>query len=75
MNSEKEKSFEEDLEELSGIVAKLETGQTPLDEAIDEFQKAIKLAKNCDDKLKKAEEAIHKIVDDNNDVKDFQIEE
>ena len=35
----------------------------------------MKLSKVCDDKLKKAEEAITKLVKDNNDIVDFQVEE
>lgn len=71
----KEKSFEENLEELSKIVEKLEAGETPLDDAIEEFQKAMHLAKACDEKLKTAEEAIHKIVEDSGETKDFEIKE
>ena len=71
----KKKSFEENLEELSAIVEKLEAGETPLDDAIEEFQKAMKLAKSCDEKLKTAEDAIHKIVDSDNEIKDFEIKE
>lgn len=72
---EKELSFEEALDNLESIVKKLETGEVPLDDAISEFNKAMKLAKSCDDKLKNAEEAITKLVKDNNDVVDFQVEE
>ena len=35
----------------------------------------MKLAKSCDEKLKKAEEAITKLVKDNGDVVDFKVEE
>ncbi len=72
---EKELSFEESLDELEKIVKKLEVGDVPLDDAINEFNKAMKLSKVCDDKLKKAEEAITKLVKDNNDIVDFQVEE
>ncbi|MBR2677972.1 MAG: exodeoxyribonuclease VII small subunit [Bacilli bacterium] len=72
---EKELSFEESIEKLEEIVKKLEVGDVPLDDAIDEFNKAMKLAKSCDEKLKKAEESITKLVKDNGDVVDFQVEE
>ena len=72
---EKELSFEESLEELEKIVKKLEVGDVPLDDAINEFNKAMKLSKICDDKLKKAEEAITKLVKDNGDTVDFQLED
>lgn len=71
----KELSFEESLEKLEVIVKKLESGEVPLDEAIDNFNEAMKLAKNCDLKLKNAEEAITKLVKDNGEVVDFKVEE
>ena len=71
----KELSFEESLASLEEIVKKLEVGDVPLDDAIEEFNKAMKLAASCDEKLKKAEETITKLVKDNNEVVDFQVEE
>lgn len=75
MAEKKELSFEESLQNLETIVKKLETGEVPLDDAITEFNKAMTLAKTCDEKLKSAEEAITKLVKDNGDIVDFQIEE
>ena len=75
-NNEKEElSFEESLIHLEEIVKKLETGEVPLEEAITEFNKAMVLAKSCDEKLKSAEEAITKLVKENGDIVDFQVEE
>ena len=71
---DKELKFEEALTDLEVIVKKLETGEVPLDEAIDQFTKAMNLAKVCDEKLKSAEEAITKLVKDN-EVVDFKVEE
>ena len=68
-------SFEESLEKLEEIVNKLETGDVPLDDAIDEFTKAMQLVKVCNTKLNNAEEAIAKIVQDNGEIVDFDIEE
>ncbi len=75
MAEKKVPSFEENLEKLESIVKKLETGEVPLDEAIDNFNEAMKLAKTCDEKLKNAEEAITKLVKDNGNVVDFKVEE
>ena len=72
--NEKSFSFEEKLDELEKIENKLETGQVPLDDAIEEFKKAMDLVKECDEKLNSAQEAIAKIVTENNDVIDFDIE-
>ena len=72
---EKELNFEESLLSLEEIVKKLETGEVPLDDAIDEFNKAMKLAKSCDEKLKNAEESITKLVKENGEIVDFQVEQ
>lgn len=67
-------SFEESLEKLEEIVNKLENGDVPLDDAIDEFNNAMKLVKLCNEKLNSAEEAITKIVEDNGDLIEFSPE-
>lgn len=74
-DEKEELSFEDALESLEDIVKKLETGEVPLDDAIIEFNKAMSLAKTCDDKLKNAEEAISKLVKDSGDVIDFKLSE
>nr|WP_295000577.1 exodeoxyribonuclease VII small subunit [uncultured Methanobrevibacter sp.] len=68
-------SFEESLEKLEDIVNKLEKGDVPLDDAIDEFNKAMNLVKICNDKLNSAEEAIAKIVQENGDLIEFNSNE
>ena len=72
---EKELTFEESLEKLENIVKKLESGEVPLDDAINEFNEAMLLAKSCDEKLKSAEEAITKIVNHDGSLSDFKVEE
>ncbi len=71
----KEISFEEDLAKLEEIVKRLETGETPLDDAIDQFKEAMTIAKRCDSKLKNAEESIHKILNEDGTITDFQVNE
>ena len=68
-------SFEESLEQLEEIVNKLENGNVALDDAIEEFNKAMVLVKLCDDKLKSAEASIAKIVEENGEIIDFNVEE
>ena len=70
-----ENSFEENLKELEEIVLKLENGEVPLDEAIKEFHKAMVLVKSCDDKLNDAKDSIAKLVKDNENIIDFNVEE
>ena len=64
-------SFEESLEKLEDIVNKLENGDVPLDDAIDEFNQAMQLVKICNDKLNAAEESIAKIVKENGEISEF----
>ena len=68
-------SFEESLEKLEEIVNRLENGDVPLDDAIDEFNKAMQLVKVCNDKLNSAEEAITKIVQENGELIEFNSNE
>ena len=75
MAEKKELTFEENLSKLEGIVAKLESGETPLDEAINKFTEAMKLVEVCDKKLKSAEEKITKIVGKDGKLEDFSVEE
>ena len=75
MAKEKELNFEENLEKLEELVKDLENGNVPLDDAINKYQEAMKIAKVCDEKLKSAEEAITKIVKDDNTVESFEVTE
>lgn len=72
---EKEKTFEENLENLEKIVKDLESGNIPLDDAIEKFTEAMKLAKLCDNKLKNAEEKLNNILNKDGKLEEFSIEE
>ena len=72
---EENMSFEDNLKDLEEIVANLEKGDVPLDDAIEEFKKAMDLVKACDDKLKDAQDTIAKIVKDNGEIADFDVEQ
>lgn len=58
----KEKKFEENLADLEAIVQKLESGQVPLEEAISEFQKGMKLSKDLQETLDQAEKTLVKMM-------------
>lgn len=70
-----EKSFEENMSELEKIVEKLENGDVNLDDAIEEFKKAMDLIKECDEKLKTAEDTIAEIVGENTEIIEFNSEQ
>ena len=71
----KEEKFEEKLKKLEEMVNELESGEVNLDDAIEKYTLAMKLAKECSEKLKSAEENVNKILNDNGIEEDFKIEE
>ncbi len=75
MAKEKEDvKFEDKLNELEKMVSELERGDVSLDDAIEKYTTAMKLAKECSDKLKNAEENVNKILTENNKEEDFNVE-
>ncbi len=54
-------SFEDALQKLETIVRDLEGGRIKLDEAVESYEKAVALKKNCEEKLKSAQLKIEKI--------------
>lgn len=62
-NEISELTFEQAAERLEIIVTKLESGEVPLENAIDLFQEGMLLAKHCHQKLEKAEMKIDEILE------------
>ena len=56
-------------------IRELEEGEVNLDDAIEKYTKAMKLAKECSDKLNKATEKVNKILLDNGTLQDFNVQE
>ena len=54
-------SFEEAIKELTNIVGKIEKGQIPLQDSLEQYEKGMALIKQCRTILQKAEERIEKI--------------
>jgi len=74
-NKEKvESSFENKIRELEDIVKELESGEVSLDDAIEKYTRAMKLAKECSDKLNKATEKVNKILKENGELADFNVD-
>ena len=55
-------SFEEALRALEGVVRRLESGDVPLDESIDLYERGEALRKACQARLDAAQARIEKIV-------------
>lgn len=66
--------FEEQIKELESIINELESGEVDLDTSIEKYTKAMSLVKSCDEKLKKIDEQVSKLVTENNTQEDFDVE-
>lgn len=71
----KEMSFEDKIKKLEAIVSELESGDVALETAIDKYTEAMKLSKECSDKLTEVTEKVNKILADNGKLEDFQVTE
>jgi exodeoxyribonuclease VII small subunit len=54
-------SFEDAIKELTSIVGKIEQGQVPLQDSLEQYEKGMALIKHCRTILQKAEKRIDKI--------------
>jgi len=59
-------SFEAAIEKLEKIVTRLESGDVPLEEAIDLFQEGMRLSQYCSQKLEQVERRIEMLMEDEN---------
>ena len=60
-NSIEKMNFEDSIRELTSIVGKIEQGQIPLQDSIEQYEKGMTLIKHCREILVKAEKRIEKI--------------
>lgn len=63
MEQLKSLSFEAAMERLEHIVNQLESGDVPLEQAIDLFQEGMLLSKNCSTKLEQVEKRIEMLTE------------
>lgn len=59
-------SFEQAIEKLEAIVAKLESGDVPLEQAIELYQEGMRLSHLCGQKLEQVERSIEMLVEGEN---------
>ncbi|MCC7257858.1 MAG: exodeoxyribonuclease VII small subunit [Gammaproteobacteria bacterium] len=55
--------LEKALAELEGIVAELESGDLPLEKALRQFERGVKLSRECQASLKDAEQRVQVLVE------------
>ena len=69
-----ENNFEEKMKELEELVLELEKGELNLDDSVKKFEEGMKISKECNDILEKAEKRISILLenkDGNIDEEDF----
>ncbi len=67
-------TFEKALQDLESIIKDLESGSIPLEEAINKYTDAMNLVKICQEKLDKATKQVNKVLSENDELKDFELE-
>ncbi|CCI81923.1 exodeoxyribonuclease VII small subunit [Lactobacillus hominis] len=69
--AEEKNNFENQLVELQNIVTKLESGNVPLEEAMEQFQAGVKLSRDLEKKLTQAEQTVAKLIDQDGNEKEL----
>jgi exodeoxyribonuclease VII small subunit len=54
-------TFEQAIQQLKGIVDRIEQGEIPLQDSLEQYEKGMALIKHCRDILQKAQKRIEKI--------------
>lgn len=62
-STEQNVSFESSLSELESIVTRLESGELPLEDALNEFERGVQLARQGQQKLQHAEQRVQILLD------------
>ena len=67
--------FEKALEELEELVSSMEDGKLSLEDSLQAFEKGIKLTRECQAALKKAEQKVQVLINENGDTEELAIED
>ncbi len=71
--SEKTQTFEQHMAELEKLVARMEQGDVPLDEALQAFEQGMKLVTVCKEQLSQAEMKVEKVMNAQGDTVPFNV--
>ncbi len=63
--------FEQSLDNIAQLVHTMEQGKLPLEEALQAFEKGVKLVRSCQEALNHAEQSV-KILTENNKLEPFE---
>ncbi len=72
MAANKKPTFESQIEALEAIVNHLEKGDLPLNESLTQFEKGIKLTKDCQNMLNQAEQKVSMLSENEDQLEDFE---
>ena len=64
MGEEKEQSFEEAMEELEGLISKMESGNLSIEESLTAYERGVKLTKHCKQILENAQQRVTQLMPD-----------
>ena len=67
--------FEKALEELEELVSSMEDGKISLEDSLQAFEKGIKLTRECQAALKKAEQKVQVLINENGDTEELEFED
>ena len=68
-------NFEKSLKQLEKIVEDLESGDMSLEESLKSFERGIKLTRQCQEELSKAELKIQRLIEENGESKTVPLED
>ena len=68
-------NFEEALEELERLVSSMEEGELSLEDSMTAFEKGIKLTRECQTALQKAEQKVQILLNESGETQDFDVKD
>ena len=68
-------NFEEALEELERLVNSMEEGELSLEDSMKAFEKGIKLTRECQTALQKAEQKVHILLNESGETQAFDVKD
>ena len=68
-------NFEQALEDLEELVTAMEEGELSLEESLRAFERGIKLTRECQTALKKAEQKVQVLINEDGDTEEFETKE
>jgi exodeoxyribonuclease VII small subunit len=73
-SKERERGFEESLSTLEKIVGQLESGDLPLERALELFEEGVVLARQCQSQLEEAERKVELLLHERGEIKAIPFE-